>query len=278
VIVSRYCDTTNPSFMTDLIALLSRLDLKSDEALMLLTLYQHPGSSAGRLAEHAQFKRGLTYNILASLIVKGFVHEVIDRGVKRFTAIPPLQLVQRVLEKQKELARLEQDLNNALSRIETLIPNLSSLPRVQVFRGASRVKELYQFTLTCKEKLIRACGDFGTTFPQNKSHELHQWLLRYASRRAKRGILYKGIISRSAESDIAYKKRVAQKRLLKLLPPRSLSVEINIFDSYVAIMSTSEESMGVLIESLPIAQSAKQLFDTFWEFLPNYTVSVKKKT
>ena len=204
--------------------LMKRLGFSDDEAQVLLTLYQHPGAAAGRIAEYAGFKRGHTYNLLSSLSSQGVVQEVTERGVKRFNAIAPLQLMERVNQQRQELIKLANDLGNSVSQIEALIPALKSVPRVQVFRGASGVKELYNLTLTSKEKLIRAYAVFSSVFPRKRGVELNQWLWDYASRRARKGIRFHGIVTRSPESDIAFRRRKAQKREMRLLEGKSLSV------------------------------------------------------
>lgn len=266
---------STPHTRADLLQLLTQLKLSKDEARMLLTLYEHPVAPAGRLAEYAGLKRGNTYNILSALCAAGLAQEVIERGVKRFTAIPPQQLARRVEEQRLTLLQLAEDLAAAVPHFEALCPFVKCVPRVQVFRGSAGVKELYQFTLSCKEKLIRACSDFSALFPRRRSPELNAWLWDYAARRAERGIRYRGIVARSAESDLAFKKRAAHKRELRLLEHARLSIEINIFDRYVAITSTAEEMMGVLIESTPIADSGKQLFDALWMASPPYAIARK---
>jgi len=257
----------------DLLSLLMKMELSADEAEVLLTLYQHPCLSAGRIAQFSRFKRGHTYNIISALLAQGLVSEVIERGVKRFSAVPPSQLPMRIEKKRDELAELLVNFNRATQKFEDLIPKLHSLPRVQVYRGISGVKELYQFTLSSKEKVIRACADFSMLFPRKRNPELNDWLWDYASRRASKGILYRGIVSRSSESDIAFKKRHAQKRELRILDQGALPAEINIFDRYVIICSTAQETMGILVESEPIAETAKVLFDAFWKVLPSYSIS-----
>lgn len=214
----------------------------------------------------------LSFNLLCSLVSEGVVQEVTERGVKRFSAIAPAQLQERIEQKRTELSKLAVDVNNAIRDIEALIPKQRNIPRVRMFRGASGVKELYQLTLTSKEKLIRAYADFGTLFPREKDTELNAWLWDYAQRRARKGILYRGIVTRSADSDTAFRKRKAQKRDLRLLEGQALPVEINIFDHFVAIASTSSEMMGILIESEPISLTARHIFDALWVKLSPYSI------
>lgn len=262
---------------TQLHSLLTRAGLSDDEAQVLLAIYRHPGSPVGRIAQYAGFKRGHTYNLISSLVGKGLASEALERGVMRVIATPPSHLPARIEKQREELTQLLLDLNGAVGQFEQLIPKLTGLPRVRVFRGAQGLKELYEFTLSAKGKVIRACADFASLFPRRRSPELNDWLWRYAEKRAKRGILYKGMVARSKESDLAFRRRRAQKRALKLLDSLPLSVEINLFDNYAAICSTDEEMLGVLIESEPLAASATNLFEAVWSRLPDYNLSGAKR-
>ncbi len=257
----------------ELHALFTRMGLGEDEAKVLLTLYQHPGSPIGRIAQYAGFKRGHTYDLVASLLSRGLASEVVERGVMRISALAPIQLPARVAKQREDLADLLVDLSSSVSTLEQLAPKLAAIPRVQMFRGSQGVRELYDFTLSSKEKIIRACADFAHLFPRKRSPELNDWLWKYAERRARKGIVYRAALVRSNDSDIAFRKRRAQKRELKLLEGCSLSVEINIFDKYLAVFSTEQEMMGVLIESLPLTESLKSLFEALWRCLPVYNTN-----
>ncbi len=252
-------------------SLLTRIGTTDDEAAILLAIYQHPASPVGRIAQLAGYKRGHAYNLVGSLLSKGLVNEVAERGVMRVTGIPPAQLPTRLERARDETTKLLVDVTAAIGAFEALIPKTRGTPRVQVFRGSQGLMELYETTLSCKEKVIRACADFSNLFPRRRHPELNDWLWRYAERRAKRGIVYKGMLVPSRDSDIAFKKRRAQKRELRVLNECPLTVEVNIFDSYVAICSTAEEMMGVLIDSQAIAGSAKNLFNSMWDRLPPYS-------
>jgi HTH-type transcriptional regulator, sugar sensing transcriptional regulator len=261
----------------DLNSLFRRLGFSEQEAHLLITLYKHPSTPAGRIAEYAGLKRGHTYNLLSTLLARGVVQEFVERGVKRFNAITPTQLMERVEQQRIELLKLARDLGNSVNDIEALCPGLQSVPQVRVFRGSSGVKELYQLTLKSKEKVTRSYADFSSLFPRKRDAKLNQWLWDYAKRRAKKGIIYRGILTRSLDSDTAFRTRKVHKRELRLLEGKSLSVEINIFDTSIAIASTSTEMMGVLIESETIAETMKQLFDALWVNLPVYSPSTAQK-
>ena len=51
-----------------------------------------------------------------------------------------------------------------------------------------------------------------------------------------------------------------------------LQVEISIFGSKVAVLSTADEMVGVLIENDAIAETLRNLHKTVWSFLPEYVV------
>jgi sugar-specific transcriptional regulator TrmB len=246
--------------------------LTDDASKIYLLLLEHVGLPAGRIAQLSTFKRGYTYNLLHELVEQGFAHESQEKGVKRYRAASPLVIKGKLENKVDQFANL---LNKSSEIIPLLLQRAqrsSSVPRIQLFRGSEGVKSVYEDTLNCQSGKIYAVADFATTFPQKKSDELHKWMWRYSSRRADKDIWYYGLVNRSPESDQAYEKRKAQKRKMKMLVNVPISVEINIYDDKVAICSTAEEMMGVIIQSTEIAESAKLLHQALWAVMGSYRV------
>jgi len=109
-------------------------------------------------------------------------------------------------------------------------------------------------------------------FAEEKDKVLNDWVWEYATRRAKQGVKYLGIVNKSDFSDIAHKRRIKQKRKLKMFKDVYLPAEINIYGDKVAIASTYHDTVGLIIEDAPIAETLRNLHQAMWKLLPDYEV------
>ena len=92
----------------------------------------------------------------------------------------------------------------------------------------------------------------------------------YCQRRAKRGVTYKGIVNKSETTDLAFKRRKGERRVFKMLTNTDMTVEINIYGNKVAIISSSRDMVGLLIEDKPIADTLRNFHAAMWKKLPDY--------
>lgn len=249
---------------------LSRMGFTEPEIAVYLANLSTGTKPASVIAKKANLKRAHTYNVLEKLIDKGIVQEYSKNGIRHFHASSAISLNAGLENKAQEIKDQQTALNKVLPCLERMRnPGLSE-PLVRYFRGIEGLQEIYEDTLRVKDKRILAVADFAHTFPEDKNSYLNKWMWKYADRRAAKGITYYGIVNKSAASDEAYKKRVKQKRKLKLLAGISLPVEINIYDDKVAIMSSSEDMIGVIIQDIPTATTLKNFHQAVWEYLPEY--------
>ena len=100
--------------------------------------------------------------------------------------------------------------------------------------------------------------------------EPEEWLDSFIRRRAEKNIGWFAIINRSEASDFAVQNRRNVKRQVKMIEGVDLQVEISIFGPKVAILSTADEMVGVLIENDAIADTLRSFHKTIWNFLPTY--------
>ena len=225
---------------------------------------------ASVIAKKAGLKRGHTYNMLSLLIHKGIVHEFTKDGVRFFSSRSPSTLLSTVEHQQENLAILKQKLMTVIPGLEKIFNPLLVQPRVRFFQGIEGIKEIYEDTIRLAGSQIRALGDFDYFFPEQKNKSLNDWIWNYADRRAKKNIWYLGIVNKSKMSDNAYRRRREQKRKLKMLTGVCLPVEVNIYGDKVAIMSTHQDTVGLIIEDAPIAETFRNFHQAIWKFLPDY--------
>lgn len=256
-----------------LLPILSSLGFTEADVRVYLTALEIGSQPASIIAKKSGLKRGHTYNVLAELTKRGLMQEFEKSGVRYFSAAEPQTLMSLVKGKQDELQGTQQDLLGVLPDLEKLKNPLSVRPKVRFFQGVSGIKEIYEETISVPGETLYAVGDFEHFFPATKSPELNAWMWKYSERRAKKGIWYVGILNKSPTSDEAFKTRVKHKRKLKMLTGVDLSVEVNIVGDKVAIISTSKDMVGLIIEDKPTADTLRNFHQAVWAVLPEYSVS-----
>ena len=249
---------------------LQTFGLSEPEANIYLTLLEIGSQPASILSKKTGLKRGHTYNLLSVLTGKGVIQEFVKDDVKYFTCSSPLVLISLLDRREEEIKGKKRTLLEAIPDLERIRNPMAVQPKVRLFQGIDGIKEIYEDTLREKDLNLYAIGDFDHYFPREKSQELNDWMWKYCSRRAKKGIWYVGIVNKSATTDLAFKKRKAEKRKFKMLQGIDLPVEVNIYGNKVAIISSSHDMVGLIIEDKPTADMFRNLHQAFWNMLPDY--------
>lgn len=231
-----------------------------------LSLGSRPASV---IAHKASLKRGHTYNVLRTLMDKGIVQEFVKNSVRHFTCSPPTSLLSILDLRQDELSRQKEQLRRVVPALEKIRNPISSEPKVRFFRGLEGIKEIYEDMIRIPNQDIYAVLDVQYSW-SIAGGEPEEWLDSFIRRRAEKNIKWNAIVNRSEASDNAVRNRRNVKREVKMIEGVNLQVEISIYGPKVAILSTADEMIGVLIENEAIAETLRSLHKTIWPCLPNY--------
>ena len=253
-----------------LIQALQTFGLTGPEASIYLALLEIGPQPASIIAKKSGLKRGHTYNLLSLLTEKGVIQEFVKDRVKYFVCSSPLVLISLLERREEEIEGKKRTLLQVIPDLERIRNPMAVQPKVRLFQGINGIKEIYEDTLRTKHGNLYAIGDFDHYFPREKSKELNDWMWKYCSRRAKNGICYIGIVNKSPTTDLAFKKRKAEKRKFKMLKGIDLPVEVNIYGNKVAIISSSRDMVGLIIEDKPTADMFRNLHQAVWGMLPDY--------
>jgi sugar-specific transcriptional regulator TrmB len=253
-------------------AALESAGLSDPEIQVYLALLSLGSQPASIVAKKAGLKRGHTYNVLALLIRRGIVQEFEKDSVRYFTCCRPAGLLSVLERRSEEIDVQKRNLLKALPLLELIRNPLALQPKVRFFQGMEGIKEIYEESLRTQNQNLYALGDFDHYFPRERSPELNDWMWKYCKRRAERGIWYLGIVNKSPTTDLAFRKRRAEKRKFKMLQGIDLPVEVNIYGNKVAIISSSKDMVGLIIEDQPTADTLRNFHRAMWELLPDYTL------
>ncbi len=259
--------TTLPSSIT---SALGGFGLSDPELRVYIALLELGAQPASVIAKRSGLKRGHTYNVLKILSEKSVVQNFEKDGVMYYSGSSPSALLTLLDYRVEDITKKKQNLVEVIPELERIRNPFSVQPKVKLFQGIDGMKAIYEDTLKTGDKNLYAIGDFDHYFPHSKDNDLNEWMWQYSTRRAKAGISYIGIVNKSATTDLAYKKRRKQKRIFKMLKGIDLSVEINIYGNKVAIISSSKDMVGLIIEDQPTADTLRNLHRAVWSILPDY--------
>lgn len=251
------------------------LGISADEIKVYIAALKLGSRPASKIADETKLKRGHTYNLLEVLKGKALIHEFLKNNVRQFTASAPETILKLLEDKESELSKQKQKASILVKQLEEIEQKRPSKPKIRFFTGEEGIKAIYEDTLKVSNSIIYGIADFESVFPKRKSQPLHQWMWDYSSRRAKKNIWYYGIVNKSPLSDQAFRKRKSQKRKMKMIQSSDLLVEITIYQSKIAITSTAEELVGVIIENDWIAKSLKGFHEAIWKLLPDYKAGTR---
>lgn len=237
-----------------LINVLTNLGLTEKESRVFLASTQLGTSVVSELAHTAGINRVTTYDILEKLKHKGLVSYYTKKKIKYFSSISPETLLE-------EYEKRTGDLRIALPKFKTLTGEINH-PRVRYFEGLEGIKAIYADSLNSKTEILNF---------SNSEEIRKQWPnydQEYVEKRAKKRIYLRGISPKDKAGEIVHSQDKKYYREIRLLPPAQFDFtnEINIYEDKVAIISFKDELIGMILESIEIANSQRAIFNMCWQF------------
>ncbi len=229
--------------------------------------------TVAEIAKKAGINRTSGYHVLSSLQKKGLV-SMTKRQKRTFYLAEDPQILSHYLGKiVEEWQRKWEEINLSIPELRALYQRSNLKPRVRYYEGIEGLKAIYEDSLLCKEKEIRA---YAST--ENIKDVLGEYAEEYFRRRAQKGIFIRSIIPTSLYG--LHLKRVQKeyKREIHLMPPEkfSISPEIYIYDNKVAYIGLKEK-FGVVIESEEIANAEKKIYELAWEASKIYDLKEEER-
>lgn len=251
---------------TDLEKTLQQFGLDGKRAAVYLALLQTGRVPIPQVAKTAGVKRTTAYSILKSLEEEGLV----SRGVlgKKQIFIPedPAKIQTLLLVKQKSLERILPELRSFYN----LIP---SKPKVRFYEGLEGIKSIFEDVLITKPKELVVFTSLDDLI-----NILGTFIKNYTARKADFGIP-----TRAISTDTPLARRYNQLHYAQAKPPAVPEIrfvpkekflfktEINIYSNKIAIMSLkTEELVGVVMESVVVADTQRAIFELAWEATEKY--------
>lgn len=239
---------------SQLIKVLINLGLTDKEAKVYLACTENGTCVVSEIGKASGINRVTTYDILEKLKDKGLVSFYTKKKIRYFTSIDPEILLE-------EFERKTNDLRGSLPKFKSLTGAISH-PRVRYFEGLEGIKNIYADTLTSSTEILN----------YSNSYEIRkQWPnydKEYVEKRAKKKIFLRGICPDDKAGELVHKEDKKYHRKMRLISSGQFDFtnEINIYDDKVSIISFKDELIGMIIESIEIANSQRAIFEMCWQF------------
>ncbi len=239
---------------------LSSLGITKKETQLYLALLELGEATATDIAKRAKIKRTTAYNILPSLIERGFIQTTQKRGIKYFF----IEDVKSILSREEE----------RVNKIKSILPKLQALhnifpqkPIVTIHEGLEGFKYIYNDFLktTIPGDFVRVYAGIKELF-ELVSKDL---LVEFMHKRIKSKIQTRIITNlKEFSPDIDLNSKSAL-RETKFFTGNNVNFhgETIIYNGKVAFISYKEDYLGVIVESQQIYQMHKAVFDELWEKL-----------
>ncbi|MDO9399122.1 MAG: helix-turn-helix domain-containing protein [bacterium] len=245
---------------------LLQLDFSDKEVNVYISILQNNESSIPSLAKETDLSRGTIYDIIERLKKKGFVTEIKKGKKRRLIAESPTNKFYSLLDKKHE------DLQKTKVVVENILPIIKAInihedykPQIRVYTGEKGFKQVWDeifsyegknfLSIARMETFILFAGEEGLSLILDKKNKL--------------GFTSRAINEYSQEAKNMQKEDKKYNRETKIAPKdfQFPSTEI-IFGNKIAMFSTQEENIILIIESRDFAETHRQYFEMLWKYLP----------
>ncbi len=248
---------------------LESIGLEESEAKVYKALLELGPSTVREITDKAGITRTLGYHVLEHLGLYGLVNRVSGTGKKiQYSANHPRSLVQFVKNKKNAWTRREEEVTELLSDLVSLYRDAEK-PVVRYQFGIEGAKTMFWETLEAKTEIIGiSAADAWEDFA------LRSWVNTYTAERARRRIHERLLVLDSEDvrqwvfKNYAGSKKYTSFRFIsrEQLPSiLNFGGEINVFENKIVFAITRRpHEMGVMLESAPLVNIFKGLFELAW--------------
>ncbi len=238
-----------------LTSVVKNIGLNDKEARVYLACLELGSSAVSEIARRARINRVTAYDVLEKLMKKGMVNTFLKNGIRLYDATDPQMIAAEVKRRQRDFLKSIPDLRR--------LRGDAIHPRIRYFEGLDGVKAIYEDTLSSKTEILN--------YSNSKEIRDHwpNYDEEYVAKRVKHKIYLRGISPADEHGAWVHEHDKKYFREIRLVPADQFTFtnEINIYDDKVAIISYKDKPLiGMIIESLEIANTQRDIFKMAWEF------------
>lgn len=238
---------------------LQKLDLTKNEAKVYLALLELGETSVIRIGQKTNLKRTTVYGLIDNLKKKGYL-EVFKKGNKNsYVAKDPQEIVNKLKQKQQ----IADDLLPELLSVANFI---DKKPKIKFFEGKQSIQEIHNDILKYPNQEYVAWMS-ELLFVQH--YDRDYWYKYFAPERKKRKIWYRAILPKNEKTENFQKEDKENLRQTKVDNSSEHEIKVNIIiygKNKIAILST-DDMIGLILESEKIHITMKTIFEVYWKSL-----------
>jgi len=245
--------------MQNILQNLEQLGLSPKESALYLAALKLGETGMTELAKEANLLRTSAYVVFEALEKRGLMGSFVMRGRTKFIATPP-HLLKRQIERQLE------QVNLLLPEIAAYLPKTGQAPRISYYEGKQGYIMAAEDSLRIPNSTVRHSGSLSEAYRVISAEydDKHYIPQRLAQRIAFRALYFES----EMQGTISHRSDETERREVRFLPEKfHYRTSTLIYGNKVALFSSSEELITVIIESEQLAESERKKFDLLWELL-----------
>lgn len=244
---------------------LLQLGLSDKEAQTYLAVLENGDSTIPSLSSETGLSRGTVYDLVEKLKAKGFLNEIKKGKRRKIVAENATNKLYSVLDtKHAELQKSKKIVETILPTINAMSGNRDFKPQIRVYEGEKGFRHVWDEIFSYEGKNFLSIARIET-FLQFVGQD---FLDEIVHRKIKLGFTSRAINEDSPSARIMQSNdnRFARKTILAPKEFQFASTEI-IFGDKIAMFSTREENIIVIIESKDFAETHRAYFEMLWKML-----------
>lgn len=243
--------------------LFERIGLNKNESLTLNYLIKNGISPVSNIVKGIGLNKGLIYIALENLVKLKLVSEDKKSKVSAFSPENPYKLLDFMNNKENDIKKTKNDLENNISKIMSDFNLVSNKPGVRFFEGDDAVITLMNDQLTSKTDIYAYIDD--ETLSQNINLENKNYVNQRKKTSIKKYILFK-------DCDFARKNNkkndLTEFKFLKDI--KSFKSTVQIYDNKVSFLKFEKDNrIGIIIQDKTIYETFKAIFDNDYKNAAN---------
>lgn len=244
---------------------LLKLGFSEKESKVYVSALEQGKSTVLTLAQSTGLSRGTVFDVVEKLKALGFVNEAKQGKKRKIIAESPTGKFYDWLEERHNKLQVDQ------KTVDKILPTLKELeaisefkPQVIIFRGEAGFHQVWDDIFRSKEKSFLSIARIETFIKFGGE----EYLQNIQDKKKRLGFTSRAINEDSVwgrkmvEVDVRYNRRT-------ILAPKEFefpSTEI-IYGDKIAMFSTREENIVLVVESRDFAQTHRAYFEMLWKFL-----------
>ncbi|MFZ5955488.1 MAG: TrmB family transcriptional regulator [Nanoarchaeota archaeon] len=240
------------------ISVLESIGLTNSQIKVYLNLLELGEAKTGEIIKHTRLQSSVVYNALNQLIQNGLASFILKGQVKHFFATDPENLLKFIDDKKEGIKMI---LPQLLAKKTLTNKNQEA----QIFLGWRGIYFAFNKILDILPKGSEYIA-FGAGFEEQYSEEAKKFFKEYQKKRAELKYKVKIIVNESSRKQVeAYEWYPKFGKPQYKYVPGFAPIGLIIFKDNILHVAFGEDPIAVIITSLQIADSFKNMFYNMWK-------------